>query len=50
VASISFVARLDDRTRKSILSAVRSLFEVSRNDGAVELHYVTEVRVVRRAA
>jgi ubiquinone/menaquinone biosynthesis C-methylase UbiE len=50
VASISFVARLDDRTRKSILGAVRSLFEVSCNDGAVELHYVTEVRVVRRAA
>jgi SAM-dependent methyltransferase len=48
VASISFVARMDDRTRNSVLSAVGSVFEMSRRDGVVDLHYVTEVRTVRR--
>ena len=48
VASVSFVAKLDDRSRARVFAAVHGLFERSQQDGAVDLHYRTEVRVLRR--
>jgi SAM-dependent methyltransferase len=50
VASVSFVARLDEAARGRVLAAVRDLHARSRSDdaGRVALHYVTEVRVLER--
>lgn len=48
VASVSFVAKLDDRSRARVFGAVHDLFERSQQDGAVDLFYGTEVRVLRR--
>jgi SAM-dependent methyltransferase len=54
VASISFVSRLDERTRGRVLAATRELHAASAPSGevdgqpAVALHYVTEVRLLRR--
>lgn len=50
VASVSFVARLDDRTRGRVLAAVRAIYDRSRTDdrGRVPLHYSTELWVLRR--
>jgi hypothetical protein len=54
VASISFVSRLDERTRSRVLAATRELHAASTPSGevdgepAVALHYVTEVHLLRR--
>ncbi|MFA9446946.1 class I SAM-dependent methyltransferase [Egicoccus sp. AB-alg6-2] len=50
IASVSFVARLDDRTRARVLAAVRDLYDGSRKDpdGRVPLHYTTELWVLAR--
>jgi len=50
VASVSFVARLDDPARGRVLGAVRDLYEHSPSDdrGRVPLHYVTELWVLSR--
>ena len=54
VASISFVAQLDDRTRARLMDAVGAIFAASARpdeDGVerVEVAHVCEVRLVRRA-
>ena len=53
VASISFVAQLDDRTRARVMVAVRAIFDRSARpdrDGVdrVEVAHVCEVRLLRR--
>lgn len=53
VTSISFVARLDDRSRDRVMEAVRAIFDRSArpdDDGVarVELAHVCEVRLLRR--
>jgi SAM-dependent methyltransferase len=53
VASVSFVARLDTRTRERVLAAVADLHSLHRGAGgttagAVALHYRTEVRLLQR--
>jgi SAM-dependent methyltransferase len=52
VASTSFVAELDAATRRRILAAVSDLHATHRDAAAdaatVSLHYVTEVRLLRR--
>ncbi|GGI09209.1 class I SAM-dependent methyltransferase [Egicoccus halophilus] len=50
VASVSFVARLDERTRSRVLAAVRDVHERSSRDdhGRVALHYTTELWVLPR--
>lgn len=50
VASVSFVARLDDRTRARVLAAVRDVYDASRRDdqGRVALDYTTELWVLPR--
>jgi SAM-dependent methyltransferase len=54
VASISFVARLDERTRGRVLAATRELHAASAPAGEVDgatvvaLHYVTGVHLLRR--
>lgn len=50
IASVSFVARLDDRTRARVLAAVRDVYDASRKDdrGRVALDYTTELWVLPR--
>ncbi|MFA9433018.1 class I SAM-dependent methyltransferase [Egicoccus sp. AB-alg2] len=50
VASVSFVARLDDQTRARVLAAVRDLYQRSSKDaaGRVALNYSTELWVLPR--
>lgn len=48
VASISFVARLDEPARARVLAAIRALFDASERHGRVELRYVTELFLLRR--
>jgi SAM-dependent methyltransferase len=48
VASVSFVAKLPDTTRRQILEAARLLFTMLERDGVVDLEYVTELRLLHR--
>lgn len=48
VASVSFVAKLPDATRREVLDAAGLLFTMLERDGAVDLEYVTELRLLHR--
>jgi SAM-dependent methyltransferase len=48
VLSVSFVAPLTGAGRRRVLDGVAAIFEAHARDGTLALHYVTEVRVVRR--
>jgi SAM-dependent methyltransferase len=48
VASVSFVAKLPDATRREVLEAAGLLFTMLERDGVVELEYVTELRLLHR--